>query len=169
MTKMIIRGAAPLLFWLMLAACGDASPTVAPTTPTVATIAPTSTIAPTTIPATTTVATTSPAATATTAAPTRPPSPDPTSTTNPDAPAAKARKAVEDEVQRSQNIAASDLQFVLTEKQDWPDSALGCPKPGELYSQIVTPGYRVVVLVKSQNMRYEYHTDLRGRAVSCKA
>ncbi len=48
---------------------------------------------------------------------------------------------------------------------DWPDSSLGCPQPGMAYSQIVRPGYRM--LLDAQGTPLEYHTDLGFRAVPC--
>ena len=47
----------------------------------------------------------------------------------------------------------------------WPTSALGCPRPGLLYSQLVTPGYRIVLEAGGQT--YEYHSDRGRRVVSC--
>ena len=44
------------------------------------------------------------------------------------------------------------------EAVQWPDSSLGCPQPGMLYAQVVTPGYLIVLAVEDQT--YEYHADL---------
>ena len=59
-------------------------------------------------------------------------------------------------------------KLVLTAKnaQDWPDSALGCPASGMMYSQIVTPGFK---LIYSDGVKtYEVHTDRSGTsAVLC--
>src|ERR1051326_3086824 len=62
-------------------------------------------------------------------------------------------------------ITADQLQASRVEAQQWPDASLGCPQPGQLYSQIVTPGY--LVIVTSGNHQLEYHTDARGRVVLC--
>ena len=45
------------------------------------------------------------------------------------------------------------------------DSCLGCPKTGEKCTQVLTPGYRIVLRVSAAT--YEYHTDLGGRARLC--
>ena len=47
----------------------------------------------------------------------------------------------------------------------WRDSCLGCPKTGESCTQVLTPGYRVMLRVGDAT--YEYHTDLGGTARLC--
>lgn len=56
-------------------------------------------------------------------------------------------------------VAPDQLTIVAVEARDWPDSSLGCPQPGRAYSQIITPGYRLVVRANGQE--YEYHTSAR--------
>jgi hypothetical protein len=62
-------------------------------------------------------------------------------------------------------VGPDQLQASRVEAQQWPDASLGCPQPGQLYSQIVTPGYLIVV--SSGSHQLEYHTDARGRVVLC--
>jgi hypothetical protein len=57
------------------------------------------------------------------------------------------------------------LHVDQVEARQWPDSSLGCPKPGLMYSQIVTPGF--VVFLSGAGKRLEYHTDARGTVVLC--
>ncbi len=59
------------------------------------------------------------------------------------------------------------ITVVALEAVDWPDSSLGCPVEGELYAQVITPGYRLVVEV--DGARTEIHTDLAGNAATCGA
>ena len=47
----------------------------------------------------------------------------------------------------------------------WPDSSLGSPGPGRLYSSVVTPGYLIVLQVNGQS--YTYHTDTDNQVVYC--
>ena len=61
---------------------------------------------------------------------------------------------------------ASQLRVESVEQREWRDSSLGCPQPGMLYAQVITPGYLVVV--SGAGKRLEYHTDTRGRAVMCR-
>ncbi len=52
------------------------------------------------------------------------------------------------------------------EAVDWSDASLGCPEPGQVYAQVITPGYRV--LLEAAGKEYEVHTDQIGRsAVIC--
>jgi hypothetical protein len=62
-------------------------------------------------------------------------------------------------------IGPDQLQVSQVEAHQWPDSSLGCPQPGLLYSQIVTPGFLVVL--SSGTHQLEYHTDMRSRVVLC--
>jgi len=49
--------------------------------------------------------------------------------------------------------------------REWPDASLGCPQPGMVYAQVITPGYEVAIEVAGEE--YIYHTDKRGNAVAC--
>ncbi|MBI2862537.1 MAG: hypothetical protein HYX89_06935 [Chloroflexi bacterium] len=63
------------------------------------------------------------------------------------------------------NISADAIEVLKVEAVDWPDSSLGCPQPGQMYAQIVTPGFRVTLAAQGQE--YDYHTDGGRRAVLC--
>lgn len=52
------------------------------------------------------------------------------------------------------------------EELDWPDASLGCPQPGMLYAQVITPGYRVIVTAGGQT--YAVHLDAGGRGRVCR-
>jgi hypothetical protein len=62
-------------------------------------------------------------------------------------------------------IAVTDIAFVSSIPGEWNDSSLGCPKPDQVYSQVITPGYVVILAVGATN--YEVHTDFNGAAVVC--
>jgi len=62
-------------------------------------------------------------------------------------------------------VTPDQLQVSQVEARQWPDSSLGCPQPGQLYSQIVTPGF--LVMLTSGAHQLEYHTDMRNRVVLC--
>ena len=63
-------------------------------------------------------------------------------------------------------ISRDELSVDRVDDQQWPDSSLGCPQPGQLYSQIVTPGFLIVV--SAGNKQLEYHTDGRAHVMLCK-
>ena len=57
--------------------------------------------------------------------------------------------------------------IVLSSKAlEWPDASLGCPQPGMMYAQVVTPGYWF--LLQAEGQEYKVHTDQTGqRAIIC--
>jgi hypothetical protein len=57
------------------------------------------------------------------------------------------------------------IQVVDVEEMEWSDSSLGCPQPGMMYLQVITPGYRVTL--EHNGRRYTFHTDRTRRAVRC--
>lgn len=59
-----------------------------------------------------------------------------------------------------EEIATSSIEAV-----QWPDASLGCPLPGMMYAQVVTPGYRVTL--ETSGATYEYHTDRAQRVILC--
>ncbi len=75
------------------------------------------------------------------------------------------QRAIEDAA-RTTGVDPGSVRVLNVEARDWPDASLGCPKPGMMYAQVITPGYLVVVA--GGGKRLEYHTDLRGRAVMCR-
>ena len=62
-------------------------------------------------------------------------------------------------------VSLTDVRVQQVEAREWSDAALGCPKPGLMYAQVVTPGYFVVISGGGKTL--EYHTDGRGRVVLC--
>ncbi len=61
-------------------------------------------------------------------------------------------------------ITAATAELVQAQPVDWPDSSLGCPQPGYMYSQIVTPGY--LIILSANGKQYEFHGD-RTRVSLC--
>lgn len=63
------------------------------------------------------------------------------------------------------SVQESQISVERVEEVDWRDSSLGCPQPGQMYAQVITPGYRIVLRVKDQT--YEYHADRGNRVIYC--
>lgn len=58
------------------------------------------------------------------------------------------------------------VEIIAIEPVEWSDASLGCPEPGKMYAQVITPGYRVLLQVEGE--QFEVHTDREGRtAVIC--
>lgn len=72
---------------------------------------------------------------------------------------------VRGDLARRLGVDAQAIAVVRTEAVDWPSTALGCPEPGMVYAQVITPGYRVVL--EHGGRQYTYHTDRRQRFVLC--
>ena len=51
------------------------------------------------------------------------------------------------------------------ERVTWPDASLGCPQPGHMYAQVLTPGYRAEVEVEGKI--YTYHASEGGQLILC--
>ena len=64
------------------------------------------------------------------------------------------------------SIAASEITTVKAESVVWADSSLGCPEPGMAYSQMLSPGYLVVL--SNGGKMYEYHAGGDRVPVFCK-
>jgi len=62
-------------------------------------------------------------------------------------------------------VAVDELTLVSMERREWPDTGLGCPREGEFYAQVITPGYLVVVGGGGREL--EYHTDDGSNVVLC--
>ncbi len=68
------------------------------------------------------------------------------------------------DLSRRLGIAATSITVASAEAVEWRDSSLGCPQPGMMYSQIITPGYLIVLQANGQN--YEYHAG-RTSVIYC--
>ncbi|HRN70958.1 MAG TPA: hypothetical protein PLS49_07305 [Candidatus Woesebacteria bacterium] len=49
--------------------------------------------------------------------------------------------------------------------QDFNDASLGCPKPEEMYAQVITPGYQV--LLEVQGTEYDYRLTDQDNVILC--
>jgi hypothetical protein len=61
------------------------------------------------------------------------------------------------------NIPVDQVDMVKFEKVDWPDGCLGLSQAGEMCTQVVTPGYKVILQVNQT--QYIYRTNLDGTLV----
>jgi len=77
----------------------------------------------------------------------------------------KAFRAAAKELSKQIHAPVDSIVGVSQDETTWNDSCLGCSQTGEKCSQVVTPGYRIVLRVSDAT--YEYHTDLGGRAKLC--
>ncbi len=62
-------------------------------------------------------------------------------------------------------VEVGKVTVVSAELRDWPDGSLGCPVPGMMYTQVITPGYRV--LIEAGGEQFDYRMNRRGAFRLC--
>jgi len=73
--------------------------------------------------------------------------------------------AVVADAARRTGTAPADITVVTAKSVTWPDGALGCPQPGFMYTQMVQPGYQVVV--EAGGTRLDYRVGMSGAPQLC--
>jgi len=84
-------------------------------------------------------------------------------------PPARAEQVIQlaqKDLARRLGLAPKAIRLVSVEAVEWSDASLGCPQPGMMYAQVITPGFRVVLEAKRQ--KYQYHTDVGRFVVLCR-
>ena len=80
----------------------------------------------------------------------------------------EAEKAIqaakEDIVTRTKGVI-SNIKVLEVTRVDWSDSSLGCEEPGMMYSQVITPGFKIKLQLS--DMVFLYHSDLNSRIIFC--
>jgi hypothetical protein len=61
------------------------------------------------------------------------------------------------------DISPEEIEVMSVQAYEWSDTSLGCPEPGMVYAQVITPGYSVIL--RAQGETFEVHTDEEGRNV----
>lgn len=62
-----------------------------------------------------------------------------------------------------EDISLDDLTTYEWQRQEFADTSLGCPQPGQAYTQVMTPGYRF--LIEYDGTRYDYRVSEGGNQV----
>lgn len=57
-------------------------------------------------------------------------------------------------------IKADQVAVIAAESVEWRDASLGCPQPGMMYAQVITPGYLIVL--EAGGTQYPYHAGRSG-------
>ena len=55
--------------------------------------------------------------------------------------------------------ADHEISIIQATAQEWPDASLGCPQPGMMYAQVITPGYQIIL--EAAGRRYDYRAPMR--------
>jgi|WetSurMetagenome_2_1015567.scaffolds.fasta_scaffold206447_2 hypothetical protein len=83
--------------------------------------------------------------------------------TNPDV-QSFVEKAVNDLAARL-SILAAQVNLLQVSEVTWSDSSLGCSLPGNVYLQVLTPGY--LIMLEYNQHQYEYHSNKINSVVYC--
>ncbi|MBL1275337.1 MAG: hypothetical protein COB30_004565 [Ectothiorhodospiraceae bacterium] len=65
-----------------------------------------------------------------------------------------------------EKININNIQVESTNAVQWPDSSLGCPKPGMMYGQMITAGYQITLRDSASKTLHTVHTG-KDYAVIC--
>lgn len=63
------------------------------------------------------------------------------------------------------SVDMDQISLVEAKSIFWRDASLGCPQPGMVYAQVITPGFRITLEAKGQI--YDYHTDTSRYVFLC--
>lgn len=65
-----------------------------------------------------------------------------------------ATEAAVADVAGSEGVDPSEVEVLTAEQVTWPDGALGCPDPDQMYTQALVPGYRIILDVAGTEVHY---------------
>ncbi len=57
------------------------------------------------------------------------------------------------------NVSLDAITLSSVESVEWRDASLGCPMPGVMYAQVITPGYLIVL--EAGGKEYKYHASMK--------
>jgi hypothetical protein len=73
-----------------------------------------------------------------------------------------------EDLSRWLGVPAKEINTVSVEAVQWPNASLGCPLPGVIYAEVLTPGFKIILV--GQGEEYEYHSDYsQDRIIYCDA
>jgi hypothetical protein len=69
-------------------------------------------------------------------------------------------------IAQERNVPVSRIEIVAVQAFAWPDTSLGCPQDGQVYTPLLVDGYRIVLALGDEE--FIFHTDF-DRAIPCAA
>lgn len=64
------------------------------------------------------------------------------------------------DLERQAGAQRSDFKILMAEEKQWNDGALGCPEPGQAYTQAIVDGYQVII--EHDGESFDYHASRSG-------
>ncbi len=83
----------------------------------------------------------------------------------PDPNAQRLVQLAKESLARKFKINVDQIHLSSVQAVTWPDASLGCPQPGVLYAQVMTPGFQI--LLEAIGQAFTYHTDAKDRVILC--
>lgn len=77
----------------------------------------------------------------------------------------EAVEAVRTDLAERLDISQEEISVVSAESREWEDASLGCPEEGEMYAQVITQGFQV--LLEADGSQFDYRTDTLGSVKLC--
>lgn len=71
-----------------------------------------------------------------------------------------AISAAEKSLAKMLGVQTKSITVISVEEREWPDSCLGIPVAGKFCSEVITPGFEIVMSVNGKE--YRYRTNLAG-------
>ena len=81
-----------------------------------------------------------------------------------EAPSALLDEIITDLMKRK-NIRREEIAVTRAEAVIWPDGSLGCPRPGEMYTQATVEGYWIVL--RWAEKEFDYRATAKGQFLLC--
>ena len=88
-----------------------------------------------------------------------------TPTLNPDPNAQRMTQLAKESMAKKFKVSEDQVHLSSVEAMIWPDASLGCPRAGEIYAQVLTPGFQILFEANGQSA--SYHTDDTSRVILC--
>ncbi len=76
-----------------------------------------------------------------------------------------ADRAIGDLLNSVEGLNPSLISVKSFEAQEFGNTSLGCPQPGQMYAEVITPGYRIVL--EAQGQEYDYRLDTADTVMLC--
>jgi len=76
---------------------------------------------------------------------------------------AEVETAVKEALSAQAGVPVEDIEVVAAQQQEWPDACLGLGEEGEACAQVITPGWRVVVVADGEEVIFR--TDEQGDVI----
>lgn len=79
---------------------------------------------------------------------------------------AVADRAIGDLLNSVQGINPSMIIVKSFEPREYGSTALDCPQEGQMYADVITPGYQIIL--EAQGQEYDYRLDTDQAVMMCK-